>query len=73
MGVNGVFILPYLLQRVMIYSLGINTDLRIDPKSIPYPEKSLTSHLTSKVMIFFICWITLHLQEFQSVAIGEKK
>ena len=33
---NGDFILPYLIQWVMIYSFGINTDLQIDPKSIPH-------------------------------------
>ena len=33
---NEDFILPYLLQWIMIYSFGINTDLGIDPNSITY-------------------------------------
>ena len=36
---SGEFILPYLLTWVMIYSFGINTDLRIDPSSIPHTVK----------------------------------
>ena len=35
---NGDFILSYLLQWVMIYSFGINTDLWIDPKLIPHTD-----------------------------------
>ena len=38
MEVNGDFILPYLLQWVMIYSFGIIPNLEIDHKLIPYPE-----------------------------------
>ena len=33
--------MAYLLQWVMIYSFRINTDLGINPNSIPYPVKVL--------------------------------
>ena len=33
--------MAYLLQWVMIYSFGINTDLQINPNSIPYTAMNL--------------------------------
>ena len=46
--------MAYLLQWVMIYSFGINTDLRIDPNSIPYTvnEDSVLPYLLQWVMIY---------------------
>ena len=45
MAVSRDSILPYILQWVMIYSFGINTDLRIDHKSIPHTDIIINSKL----------------------------
>ena len=40
----------------MIYSFGINTDLEIDPKSIPYTEKSAIGLCTILLIVFLGCF-----------------
>ena len=54
--------MAYLLQWVMIYYFGINTDLRIDPIPIPYTGKGLNLDLFGNQYLFQKCLVSPTLE-----------